>query len=117
MYIGNLNNVLPKEIQDNWITFQALCDILKPKRIFLSTSSATNCSYFFFDGEKQAVLFSYIDPFHNSVWMINESKFTFDGGELGFPLLRRRRRKRKEVKTELMDFESARKFIEYLELF
>lgn len=114
MYIIDLHKILPKEIQDDWITFQLLCDILKPRRLFFSVASYL---YLFFDGEKQAVLSNYIDPYHNSVWIIEKIKFTADGNKLKISFSQQGNPKIIQEKVKPTDFESARKFIDYLELF
>jgi len=119
MHIVILDDILPKEIRDNWITFQMLCNVLKSKRIFfLIDPLVTNYLYFFLDGEKQATLFNYIGSFHNSVWMMGKIRFAVDGNELQvFRHRQRRRSQLKRVRVKSLDLKSAEKFIEYLELF
>ncbi len=115
MYIIDLGKILPKNLQDKWITFQMLIDLLRPNKIFsLSQHLPGDYLLFFFDGKKQVVLFNYIDPFRNSVWIMKKTKFTFCNNKLIFSVWEGHPT---QLKVKLIDFESARKFIDYLELF
>lgn len=114
MYIENSKGILPINLQDKWITFQTLVNVLKPSRIIFPFTYPL-FFYFVFDGKNPVALYNY-DSFHSSIWMISKVKFTFNNDELEFSFSRLHREK-KRIKAKELDFESARKFIEYLELF
>ena len=110
MYIIDLDGIFPTKSRDDQVTFQMLCDVLKPNVIYFpSKYSFSYYLYFFFDGERQAILYHYINPSGASFWMLRKKEFTVKDNRICF--LRRR------IRVKPMDIESARRFIGYLELF